>query len=318
MNRTIYLFKKAGGFSLIRNYWKAHVLLYAIVQLPLLGFSTKSLELLQLSVSNRIIKKLRHKYKNSIRRFKIQETEFQTNHKRIKNNTIWICWFQGINYAPSIVQTCVKSIKKNIPDKEIIILDNSNYKDYVSLPKFIMDKYNEGKIGSAHFADLLRLALLIKYGGTWIDSTVLCSSANIPRYMLDSELFLFQTLKPGLNGHPTAISNWFITAYSNNSILRLTYSLLLEYWQSNDSAIDYFIFHDFFQLAIESYPELWKNVVPTSNEMPHILLLRFGMRYDEKFYNNLLSQSCFHKLTYRVPDEIIADKGTIYNHIVSE
>lgn len=49
--------------------------------------------------------------------------------------------------------------------------------------------------------------------------------------MLDSELFLFQCLKPGLDGHVTSVSNWFITSYSNNIIIKLTRNLLYEYWR---------------------------------------------------------------------------------------
>jgi hypothetical protein len=159
---------------------------------------------------------------------------------------------------------------------------------------------------------LLRLKLLITYGGTWIDSTVFCSTTAIPDFMLNSELFLFQTLKPGVDGHPTAISNWFITAEVGNDILRLTYQLLLSYWKTHDYAIDYFIFHYFFQIAIETFPNIWKKVVPVTNEQPHVLLLHWNEPYDQEFYNSILKLSPFHKLTYKVKPELKQKQGTIY------
>ena len=41
-----------------------------------------------------------------------------------------------------------------------------------------MEKWEKGRIPAAMFSDLLRVELLIKYGGTWIDSTVLCTGVN--------------------------------------------------------------------------------------------------------------------------------------------
>ena len=36
-----------------------------------------------------------------------------------------------------------------------------------------MEKHKNNIIDNTHFSDLLRLELLIKYGGTWIDASVL-------------------------------------------------------------------------------------------------------------------------------------------------
>lgn len=65
----------------------------------------------------------------------------------------------------------------------------------------------------------------------------------------------------------------------------MTLNLLYNYWEKNDRLIDYFIFHDFFQLAIESYPKEWKKVIPFNNATPHILLLRLFEKYDKKYEN---------------------------------
>ena len=38
-------------------------------------------------------------------------------------------------------------------------------------------------------SDLLRLELLTKYGGTWVDATVYFSDDNLPNFFFDSDLF---------------------------------------------------------------------------------------------------------------------------------
>lgn len=52
------------------------------------------------------------------------------------------------------------------------MIDNGNWRDYVELPEYIIQRWDKKQISPAHFTDLLRLQLLIKYGGTWIDATV--------------------------------------------------------------------------------------------------------------------------------------------------
>ena len=58
---------------------------------------------------------------------------------------------------------------------EVIVIDEKNWREYIDLPDYIIRRRERKQIPPAHFTDLLRLELLIRYGGTWIDSTVLCT-----------------------------------------------------------------------------------------------------------------------------------------------
>ena len=311
MKKFIALFKKVGGKTVLKQYLHAHVFLFAMVQTLLQGFSKKGLEIVRLSVSNKILCKLRKKYRRFIRDFKSSRPDAP----QCRSNKVWVCWFQGLEQAPPLVQQCFRSLQENLPDREVILLTEENYRDYVTLPDYICKKAEAGIIPKAQFSDLLRLELLIRHGGTWIDSTVLCTGGEIPSYMLESDLFMFQTLKPGLDGHPTAVSNWFITSCTNHPILQLTQALLYEYWKKKNVLIDYFIFHLFFQLATESYPEEWNKVVPFSNAVPHILLLRLFTDYDPKIWENIKQMTPFHKLTYKFESSQSQLPGTYYRQL---
>lgn len=311
MKKFIALFNQVGGKELLRQYRHAHVLLYAMGQMLLQGFSKKSLEVARLSINNRIVKKLRKKYRRYIAQYK-EATPILPGQT---SNKVWVCWFQGMENAPPLVQRCYRSLQENLPDREIILLTEENYSQYATLPAHVVEKAAKGIIPRAQFSDLLRLDLLIRHGGTWIDSTVLCTGRDIPEYMLDSELFMFQTLKPGLDGHPTCVSNWFMTARQNNPILLLTQALLYDYWEKHNALVDYFIFHDLFQLAIEAYPQEWSKVVPFSNSVPHILLLRLFETYDETVWSAVQKQTPFHKLTYKFTDEQASLANTYYEKL---
>lgn len=314
MNQFIKIFKKVGGKEILKQYWRAHVLLWALLETIILGFSRKSLEIVRLAVNNRILGKMRKKYNKFVCNYKIEHQNDQVEH--VHEKKIWVCWLQGMENAPEIVKKCYESLQINIRDKEIVLLTENNYRKYVTFPEYIQNKIDRGIIKGAHMTDLLRLELLIRYGGTWVDATVYCSGDDYPEYLLDSELFLFQCLKPGLDGHCGCISNWMITATSNNKLLLLTQALLYEYWKNYNKLIDYFIFHDFFQIAIETYPEEWKKVIPYSNSTPHILLLRLFDQYDEKVWEELKRQTCFHKLSYKFTKEDSIKENTYYEQIM--
>ena len=164
---------------------------------------------------------------------------------------------------------------------------------------------------------MIRVELLAKYGGTWIDSTVFCSGmSEQDRFYLDSDLFFFQTLKPGLDGHCTSISSWFITAKAGNPVIMLTRALLYNYWKNNDKMINYFLFHHFFQFALDAYPDENMKVIPVSNETPHVLLLRLFEAYDDNIWKAVKNSVPFHKLSYKFDSSLFEKKGTYYSTIL--
>ncbi len=248
-----------------------------------------------------------------------QRIKANTNISNDTNKTIWFCWLQGLKNAPKIVQACYNSIKRNIPDREISVIDNENWKDYVELPDYIVKKWEKGRITAALFSDLLRLELLIKYGGTWIDSTVLCTGFKFQapcfKY-LDADLFLFQYTKQG--SIPVSISNWFITAYSNNKVLMVLREMLYSYWKDYDCTLDYYIFHLFFSQLSKEYPEMIV-AMPYEQSMNSLALLHhWGEKFDQKKWDRLVANVSFHKLAFRVNENVTENKENYYNHILSE
>ena len=304
-------FRRAGGFATLRQYADSHVLLFAGAEAAMQGLSQKSLEIVRLGVNNKVLARLRRSYRPFINSFVEQRSRRPAKERR-NSGRIWILWMDGMENAPDVVQMCCRSVERNLKDREIVLLSEDNFRDYIQLPDFIEEKYRKGIISKTHMSDLIRLSLLIRYGGTWVDSTVFCTGGDIPPYMLGSDLFLFQDLKPGADGHSQRISNWFMTASSHSPILELTRALLFQYWKENDRIIDYYLFHDFFELAIETYPEEWAKVIPFSNAPPHILLLRLFEQADPEVFDAVRAMTPFHKLTYKFEEGQKELAGTYY------
>ncbi|RAZ02631.1 capsular biosynthesis protein, partial [Klebsiella oxytoca] len=69
----------------------------------------------------------------------------------------------GMDRAPHLVRACYRSLRENLPDKEIILITSENMSDYVTFPDYIIEKWEKGQITHTHMTDLLRLELLIQY-----------------------------------------------------------------------------------------------------------------------------------------------------------
>jgi hypothetical protein len=307
------IFEKQGGMKLIHQYRKAGALGTAIGEFLLLGKSRTALEILRNSAQLKIVQRLERIYGSKADRLL---SEFDDHVEHRKGENVWFCWFQGIENAPEIVQQCYCSASNAFyGKKKIQLLTETNYREFIQFPEIIEDKIQRGIIKGAHLSDLIRLELLIKYGGIWSDATVYYSG-EVPEYMLNPELFLFQCLKPGSDGQATKISNWFISARSNNKLLTVTRDILYDYWSNNDELVDYFLFHDMFQIVIDRCNDEWKNVIPFSNSTPHILLLRLFEKYDPEIWEALKSQTSIHKLTYKFSDADTNKEGTYYEKII--
>ena len=115
------------------------------------------------------------------------------------------------------------------------------------------EKYAKGIIPDALFSDLIRLELLIKYGGTWMDATVMIMGNNYPKEVFDRALFMPQYINR--DGTWAGISNRMITASRENHLLILSREMLYEYWRRYDCVVDYYIFHLFFRMIARKYPD---------------------------------------------------------------
>lgn len=311
------ILKKQGGAQLFRQYLHSGALFTAAGQFLLLGKSRTALEILRLSAQFKGKNKLKRKYAKALQAFD-QTYDHTLPHQA--SNKVWVCWFQGMDTAPELVQQCYRSLQENLTDREIILITRENMAEYVTFPDYILEKWESGMITNTHMTDLLRLELLIRHGGMWVDATVLCTrpQAQIPSYYFDSDLFFYQCLKPGRDGHSHLCSSWLLSAKTNNQLLMAVRHLCYTYWQKQTKMMDYFLLHDFMSICMEHYPEIWKSIVPCSNATPHILLLRLFENYDGQMYHHICQQTPFHKLSYKFTEEQTQLPDTYYQVLICQ
>ena len=340
LKKLITRYKQFGGAKLVWQYVKLGALGPAIKAGVRCLLKRQSFKAIYPEVLRKIEPFLIQKYGSKVQEFKKFNSSRELKHEHPK--VIWWCWLQGYDAAPPIVKACYNSLMREFKGSsvqevqglsdgyEIKVIDAENWKEYVELPDYIEKKWEKKQIPPALFSDLLRLELQSKYGGTWIDSTVLCTGFNglssssgstsspsvqeFKRY-LDADLFLFQYTKQG--SIPVSISNWFISACSNNEVLMVVREMLYAYWKDYDCVLDYYIFHMFFAMISKEYPEQIVAMPYGQSQNSLVLLHHWGEMFDQRKWDKLTEKVCFHKLAFRTKDSVKATRDNYYNYILN-
>lgn len=300
--KTYYsILRKKGFYTCLRELKKA--------VWPL--WFTRNREAIELIQAERASRYLLCKYGSLIAK------PLDTPQSNVPTRIIWICWLQGLEQAPDIVQKCVASVKHHMPDYKVQILTSENIFDFVSLPEPISRKYQNGIISFAHFSDILRTALLVQYGGIWLDATVLLTD-ELQTQMTDAPLFFLQ--KSILSKMPHFGSNWFLVSYKGNAVMKRMFDLLCAYWANENKVCDYFIYHLFLYLLLtrnEQGVAAQKEIQYIPNVDAHTLQFSLFDEYDEHIWQQIISRSPIHKLTWKFKDtSLLKKQGTYYNHIL--
>lgn len=243
---------------------------------------------------------------------------WEAKEKTFNNDTVWFMWLQGLDNAPEIVKRCYESQRRLLPDKKFILLDENNIFSYIDLPEHIMRKRQEGKIGNAHFSDLVRNALLIKYGGYWIDSTVYMTDANIIPIVDKTRLFMYSYYYFGFNPEVMELNNWFIHSTTNNNMLCLLQEMLYAYWEEYDYAQNYFIYQILESIVNDYYKDEYNEMPIVSHAQAHLLASYIYDEFDEKKWEMVKLGSGLHKLSTRFDEELLDKEGNFYHVVINQ
>ncbi len=211
---------------------------------------------------------------------------------------IWTCWWQGKENLPPVVKHCIESIRRYCPDYELRVITSENMEQYVKLPDYIMQKHRKGYIPNAHFADILRLVLLSKYGGIWMDSTVFLT-APLSDIILSAPFFAFHCHEQ------YQFQIWFIKAAPNNILVHNLQKLLLEYWKYENRVIHYFFGYALFDLMVENNAECarqWAQT-PLIYDDCYELANNFFEPYTEQKWAEIKAKTFIHKLSWKYKKE---------------
>ncbi len=229
----------------------------------------------------------------------------------VENPPVFVMWFQGEGQMPLVIQKCLDSIRKKIPNRKVIIITRENIKEYTDLPDYILQKVDAGSITKTFFSDIARAALLYKNGGTWADAAIYLTkpvtseyfnkSYYCPAGIISEHKKDFRYLFNGTKG-------WNVSFQGTNKKHFPLYDFLFhfycKYFSEYETHVDYFM-NDYMMSLFCKHNQTFKNLLneqEANNQREFDLALMMNKvlnSKNQKKLENLLEQNYIHKLTYR-------------------
>lgn len=231
---------------------------------------------------------------------------------------VWTCWWQGINDAPETVKLCIESMRKNKgTDKTLVIIDKDNYDSYISLPEVITEKFREGYISVTQLIDIIRVVLLDKYGGIWIDAGVFVIREIPDKYFRMDYWTVKNDYKKLMVISKGRWTNGIMSSCQNGQYVRYSKDMLFKYWQESKVLMNYFLFDCITYIAFmdfQWFQEIWNGIV-SENDLFGMETL-FNMEYEEGTWIDLEKRSCFYLMSRKRNYKSRVDgKKTFYGYI---
>lgn len=263
-----------------------------------------------------ILNWLNNSFKGFISNYNINHDSNNTN---FIPRQIWICWWDGTEAMPPLVKACYNSVILHSGEFTVTLITKFNYQEYISLPDYIIKKFNQKKIAIAHLSDIIRMALLSKYGGLWLDATILVTKT------ISISNSLFFTVKREYGSENVAGRRWTgncIGGAPNLFLFRFLLDFFYEYWKKQNKQITYLLIDYSIALAYNIFSEV-RNIIDgiLPNNTDYMRLCYYlDDEYNSQFFNEIHTDTFFHKLSWKESHHsfTLDNKITFYGHILKE
>lgn len=222
---------------------------------------------------------------------------------------VFCYWGTGIDGAPEIVRACVDRLLSLHPDARI--LDASSVRELIGIPTRVAEVLEEDH--PAHFSDFVRVSLLERYGGIWVDATCWVPDRLSPAV---APLLTAGVVYPRWT--TGQIGNWFIAAVPDALVIRLQRIALEMWWTSRSDLPDYFLYHRVFEALRSLIPEFrgqWAQVPFLSSAASHLLQLSMMQRWSPGVADAVRGLSVVQKLSHKF-DPADVPEGSILDHLL--
>lgn len=231
----------------------------------------------------------------------------------------WSCWWQGMEEAPDLIKACINSLRRYLPYEVcLVVITRDNYHDYVDFPQWLIDKVEDGRVTLTTFSDVIRASLLYKYGGIWMDSTILLTEP-LPLAFWDYEIFTIREFRyclPFMGGKP------------GQKFYRFLMEGFFYYYKKYEYTKYYLLVTYLLDIAMNTYPDIRETYhkLPVKSagisNVDNFDALSYHMheKYTPEVYHKYMEGIYIHKLQRRFDrfGERIYDPDNIYHYILGE
>jgi hypothetical protein len=204
-------------------------------------------------------------------------------------------WGQGYDQAPPVVLACRRALERHNPAAQLHFLDDATLPYYAEFPDTLLKASRDQP---ALFSDALRVELLARYGGIWLDATCLTTAplTESVQNLVGSGFFAFNYVE-------SRISSWFMLAGRESRVVALLRAALLTWFEYGQQLVDYYLIHHIFEMLYrldDRFAAEWDSGRRLSSRPPHELQLVMYDEADPVKLRELLASSFVHKLTHKL------------------
>ena len=145
----------------------------------------------------------------------IEVINFSSSQRNVETKSHYIFTFwEPSNSIPGYIILCINTWKQYLPkDYRIVILDYHNLKDYLN--DKLINKILVKQMTLPIQADAIRVAVLQKYGGFWMDCDTIITNSSFMNMFYGSDLIMFGNSKRKI------LNIGFIYASNNSTLLKI-------------------------------------------------------------------------------------------------
>lgn len=215
------------------------------------------------------------------------------------NGRIWVMWWQGEEKMPDIIRACYRQLLSVAGGREVNLITEKNYRDWVDIPERILDRFYSGCMSITHLSDTIRCYLLRDWGGLWIDSSVFARDLD---FDWDAEFYTLRT-----HGQ---LTDWFsqgdwstfvLYCRRSGSVLMRNMCILYErYWSDHDRALVYEMPDYFIRLIYDSSASVRCQIDSVPDSFDYRTLLGIMNKpYDQEEMDCVLERCPLQKMSYK-------------------
>lgn len=216
---------------------------------------------------------------------------------------LYVYWDKGFELAPDMVKWCRSELLKNHLQDDLIFLDNTSLKNNLDIDFIKIPRRAEAK------SDLIRLSMLARCGGAWIDADIFARRNLLDYYVAlvdqradcfaftDQEKFNFRV--------------GFISSIQGGIIVTELLAALRMLWREEAIFLNYVSYHHLRWLFISLYildsefNEAWESSLTRDVKYNYCFSRTMIENCGNEFKAaHCLSDSDLHILTHKYPSEV--------------
>lgn len=234
------------------------------------------------------------------------------------NAPIWVFWWDGEENMPDVIKMCYQSKLRTSGSHPVILLTHENINNYIEFPEYVWNQFYNKKLRIQHLADMIRVQLIRRYGGLWLDASVYCAK-DIPEEIFELPLY---SMRGEIDEKYVSKNQWttfVIGGWKNNVLCSFLDDFFIEYCKTDKPFIDYFMFDCAIALAYAELP-LIKNQIdnlPKTQGDCYWINSKLEEIMTEQIYNDLIRQNViFYKIAWNKWINSANNSETFYSYLL--